>query len=84
MLLCKKDPRESMRLLTLVLASALLLSACSGMSDTEQRVTSGAAIGAGVGAVGTVMTGGCIACGAAIGGAVGAGTGYVIDQVKKK
>lgn len=61
----------------------LSLSACSGMNKTEQRVLSGAAIGTGVGAAGTVLTGGCVACGAAIGGAVGAGTGYVIDKVEK-
>ncbi|MEQ8806649.1 MAG: hypothetical protein RIE16_12795, partial [Rhodospirillales bacterium] len=57
----------------LVLVSALALSACSGMSNTEQRTLSGGAIGAGVGAVGTALTGGCVSCGAALGGAVGAG-----------
>lgn len=68
--------------LPLILA-ALLLGGCSNLDRTEQRVLSGGAIGAGVGAAGTVLTGGCVACGAAIGGAVGAGTGYVIDQVEK-
>jgi hypothetical protein len=29
------------------------------------------------------MTGGCVACGAAIGGAVGAAGGYVYDQIEK-
>ena len=29
------------------------------------------------------VTGGCVWCGAVIGGAVGAGAGYVYDQVKK-
>lgn len=58
-------------------------TACSGLSTTEQRVLSGGAIGAGVGAVGTAVTGGCVACGAAIGGAVGAGVGYIYDQTKK-
>lgn len=69
------------------LAAALLLAtlgACTNMNDTQQRVVSGAAIGAGAGAVGTVLTGGCIACGAAVGGAVGAASGYVVDQIKKK
>lgn len=60
------------------------LAACSNLSETQQRVVTGGAIGTAVGAAGTVMTGGCVACGAAIGGAVGAGTGYVIDQVEKK
>jgi hypothetical protein len=61
----------------------LALTSCSGMNDTEQRTLSGAGIGAGVGAVGTALTGGCVACGAAIGGAVGAAGGYVYDQVQK-
>ncbi len=61
----------------------LSLSACSNMSNTQQRTLSGAAIGAGVGTVGTVMTGGCVSCGAVIGGAAGAGAGYIYDQSKK-
>ncbi|MDY0008822.1 MAG: hypothetical protein RBS08_03875 [Bdellovibrionales bacterium] len=63
--------------------SVLFLGACSDMSKTQQRTLSGAAIGAGVGTVGTVMTGGCVSCGAAIGAGVGAGAGYVIDRSKK-
>lgn len=63
--------------------SILSLGACSSMTQTQQSVLSGAAIGTAVGAVGTVMTGGCIACGAAVGGVVGAGTGYVVDQIRK-
>lgn len=65
------------------LAAALSLSACSGLNQTEERTLSGGAIGAGIGAVGTAMTGGCVACGAAIGGAVGAGAGYLYDQHEK-
>ncbi|MEQ9172246.1 MAG: glycine zipper domain-containing protein [Rhodospirillales bacterium] len=67
----------------LVLVSALALSACSGMSNTEQRTLSGGAIGAGVGAVGTALTGGCVSCGAALGGAVGAGAGYLMGKDKE-
>jgi len=69
---------------TVVLAmSVLSLGACSGMNQKEQRVLSGAAIGAGVGTVGTVMTGGCVSCGAAIGAAAGAGGGYIYDRMNK-
>lgn len=69
---------------TLAIFTCLIsLSACSGMSTTQQRTLSGAGIGAGVGVVGTAMTGGCISCGAAIGTAVGAGAGYVYDRTKK-
>ncbi len=61
----------------------LLLSGCSNMSDTQQRVLSGAGVGVASGAVVTVLTGGCVECGAAIGGAVGAAAGYVVDIVNK-
>ncbi len=66
-----------------VLVACLGMTACSGLSTTEQRVLSGGAIGAGVGAVGTAVTGGCVACGAAIGSVVGAGVGYIYDQSRK-
>ncbi|HCI46768.1 MAG TPA: hypothetical protein DFI00_05695 [Rhodospirillaceae bacterium] len=56
------------------------LAGCSNMSDLEQSTLSGGAIGAGVGAVGTALTGGCVSCGAAIGGAVGAGAGYIKEK----
>lgn len=80
----KKDNRLMRRLSTLLVVAALLsTTACSNMNQTEQRVLSGGAIGATVGTVGTLATGGCVACGAAIGGAVGAASGYVYDQMKK-
>lgn len=60
-----------------------LLGGCENLNNTEQRVLSGGAIGAATGAVGTVITGGCVACGAALGGAVGAGAGYVLDKTKE-
>lgn len=74
-----------MRRLAFPVAGALLLAttACSNMGNTEQRVLSGGAIGAGVGAAGTLLTGGCVACGAAIGGAVGAGAGWLLDEHEK-
>ena len=62
----------------------LSLSACAGMSTTQQRTLSGAGIGGGIGAVGAAATGGCVSCGAVIGGAVGAGSGYLYDRSQKK
>jgi hypothetical protein len=53
------------------------------MSTTQQRTLSGAGLGAGVGAVGTVMTGGCVTCGAAVGAAAGAAGGYIYDKSRK-
>ena len=78
----KKSPLRAVMVVTLALGLSVL-GGCSNMSSTEQRVVSGGAIGAGVGAVGTAVTGGCVTCGAAVGAAVGAGAGYVIDQSKK-
>lgn len=60
----------------------LSLAACTNMNDTQQRTLSGAGIGAGVGALGTVVTGGCVSCGAAVGGAVGAAGGYIYDKTR--
>ncbi|HZT79857.1 MAG TPA: YMGG-like glycine zipper-containing protein [Gemmataceae bacterium] len=61
-------------------ALALALGGCANMNNTQQRTLSGGAIGAAGGAALTALTGGCVWCGAAIGGAVGAGAGYVISQ----
>jgi osmotically inducible lipoprotein OsmB len=63
-----------------VTLTVLCLSGCSNMDETQQRMVSGGAIGVAVGAVGTVVTGGCVACGMAIGGAVGTATGYVVEK----
>ena len=59
------------------------LTGCANMDSQDQRMLSGGAAGAVIGAAGTVLTGGCVACGAAIGGAVGVGAGYVIDKMDK-
>jgi hypothetical protein len=66
--------------LPIVLVAAIGLGACSA---TTERVAGGAAIGAGVGVVGTAITGGCIPCGAAIGAGAGAVGGYIYDRHKK-
>lgn len=70
--------------LALACVAMLGLGACSDLSTTQQRTLTGGAIGATAGAVGIALTGGCVACGAAIGGAVGAGTGYAYDYFDKK
>jgi len=68
----------------LCIISLAALAGCADMTRQEQRVVSGAAAGTAIGAAGTVLTGGCVACGAAIGGAVGAGTGYIVDKMEKR
>lgn len=79
----RSSPRRAVALAGALVIASLTLANCSGMNSTEQRTLSGGAIGAGIGAVGTALTGGCVACGAAIGGAVGAGAGYLYDQHEK-
>ncbi len=64
------------RLAGVLLLSLGALSACGTTSG--DRALSGAAIGAGVGAVGGYMFGSPVE-GALIGGAVGAGTGVLTD-----
>jgi hypothetical protein len=65
-----------------MLGGALLISACSGMSDTEQRTLSGAAIGTGAGAaVGAIA--GNAGLGAVIGAGAGAAGGYIWDRHKQ-
>ena len=63
-----------------VVLGGFAVSACAGMSDTQQRTVSGGAIGAGAGAVGAAVTGGSAVTGGILGGAAGAGAGYLYDQ----
>ena len=69
---------------TALVVALLAVTGCSDMTAQQQRMVSGGAAGAAIGAVGTVMTGGCVACGAAIGGAVGTGAGYIMDKMDKE
>lgn len=73
----------SIRNTALVAVLTLGLAGCAGLNTTQQRTLSGGAIGAGVGALGTLATGGCVACGTAIGAGVGAAGGYVYDRLER-
>jgi hypothetical protein len=82
-----QEPKGDARMLSKMAKAGLVvalvgLAGCSGLSTKEQRMLSGGAIGAGVGAAGTALTGGCVTCGALIGGAVGTGAGYLYDEGK--
>ena len=70
---------SNMRMVGAALCIAALTS-CSGMNDTQQRVVSGAAIGAGGGALIGAATGGSAGAGALIGAGAGAVGGYLVDQ----
>ena len=60
-----------------IVIMTLLLGACSSMSNKEQRMLSGSAMGAGT----ELLIGGPV--GAIVGGGIGAGGGYAYDQHQK-
>ena len=64
--------------------AAVLLSACSGMTETEQRMVSGGAIGAAGGAGVSAATGGSLSTGALLGGAAGTAGGYLYDRHQRQ
>jgi osmotically inducible lipoprotein OsmB len=70
------------KMVLLILVAALVISGCSGMSYTEQRVLSGGAIGATGGAL-VGAAAGSAAIGAVAGGGAGLLGGYVYDQYQK-
>lgn len=70
-------------LVAVALAGALALTGCSNMNDTQQRVLSGGAIGAGAGAAIGALTGGSALAGGLIGAGGGAGLGWLYDQDQK-
>ena len=58
--------------------AALALAGCG--TTTSERATSGAGVGAAVGAGAAAVTGGSVTQGAVIGGGVGAATGAATDE----
>jgi hypothetical protein len=66
------------RTLPVLAAALLLLTACSGMSRTQQRMLSGGAIGAAGGVALTALTGGSLLAGGLVGGAGGAAVGGLL------
>lgn len=63
----------------LVAVMLLVLTGCAGMTDTQQRTLSGAAVGTAAGtAIGAIS--GSAGWGAAIGAAAGAAGGYLYDK----
>jgi len=66
----------------IVIAAAVMLAGCAGMSDTQRRTATGAAGGAAAGAlIGSFSAN--AGKGALIGAGVGALGGYVYDQNQK-
>jgi osmotically inducible lipoprotein OsmB len=70
------------KIVILVVVAVLFVGGCSGMSNTQQRVLSGGAIGASGGAL-IGWAAGSPAAGAAIGGGAGLLGGFLYDQFEK-
>ncbi|BCB60411.1 MULTISPECIES: hypothetical protein [Halomonadaceae] len=68
------------RLVTLSAIAALTIGLAGCGSTTGERATSGAGVGAAVGAGAAAVTGGSVTQGAVIGGGVGAATGAATDE----
>ena len=64
----------------LVILAAGSLAACSGLTNTQQRVLSGGAIGAAGGAAITAIAGGPILLGTALGAGAGAVAGAMTSH----
>jgi hypothetical protein len=69
----------SKKLLVIPMA-AIVLAGCSGMSNTQQKMLSGGAIGAAAGAGITAIAGGNPIWGAIGGAAVGTAGGYLMSK----
>ena len=68
--------------IVILLVISLALAGCSGMSDTEQRTMSGAAMGTAAGGIIGAISGNT-GMGLAIGAVAGATGGYLYDQNQK-
>ena len=75
---------KTLKFIVVVLLLASLIAGCSGLSTREQRVLSGGAIGAGTGAAISIIGGGSIAAGSAIGAAAGALGGFIYDESQRR
>jgi len=65
---------------TVAVLASLSLITVGGCTRTERYMGTGAALGAGGGAIIGAATGGSVLGGALIGGALGTGTGYVLSR----
>lgn len=69
--------------ITISLVLVVSLAGCAGMTDEQQRMVSGGAMGAAGGAALGAITGGSALIGAAIGGAVGVAGGAIVNEQQK-
>ncbi len=73
---------KMVRVIPAIVLSLGMVAGCANMTQQQQRVLSGGAIGAGAGAALGAIAGGSIAVPAAIGAGAGALGGYIYDQSK--
>lgn len=66
-----------------LVAFSLALGACSNLNTTEKRTLGGAGAGAAAGALIGATTGAGLVTSTIVGGALGAGAGYLYDLDKK-
>jgi osmotically inducible lipoprotein OsmB len=71
---------KSLVIVFTLLAFVLTFTGCVGMSRTQQSTLSGAAIGAGGGALFSTIVGGNPLGGAAVGAGIGALGGYLVGE----
>ena len=74
---------KKIRILAAMVLLIAMATGCSHMNTTQQRMLSGGAIGAGSGAAITVLTGGSVLLGTAIGAGVGTVGGLIYDDIQK-
>lgn len=74
------NPVNTSRAVTLSAIAALTIGLAGCGTTTGERATSGAGVGAAVGAGAAAVTGGSVTQGAVIGGGVGAATGAATDE----
>ena len=72
------------RVAIVIMVAAIGLGGCAGMTATEQRTLSGAAIAAVGGAAIAAIAATNVATGAAIGAGVGAGAGYLYSRSRNE
>lgn len=64
----------------LVIVAGLGVAGCENMTQGQERLATGAAVGGATGALASGVTGGDALTGGLVGGALGAGAGYLYDR----
>ncbi len=75
---------QALKVIFVALLLISLVTGCSGLTPREQRVLSGGAIGAGGGALISIIAGSSVAVGSAIGAAAGALGGLIYDESQRR